>query len=82
MWPCISLPQLLPALSKWGGTTVGLTLLAIGFLGIYESFFEDHHHEHHHGVPGAEEASGQLTVASGGHENRRGWHCCLCGGTL
>ena len=33
---------LVPALSKWGGTTVGLTLLAIGAIGIYESFFEDH----------------------------------------
>ena len=35
--------QLVPALSKWGGTTVGLTLLAIGALGVYESFFEEHH---------------------------------------
>lgn len=33
---------LVPALSKWGGTTVGLTLLAIGAMGIYESFFEEH----------------------------------------
>lgn len=32
--------QVVPALSKWGGTTVGLTLLAIGALGVYESFFE------------------------------------------
>lgn len=39
--------QLVPALSKWGGTTVGLTLLAIGALGVYESFFEgEHHHDH------------------------------------
>eukprot|EP00890_Picochlorum_soloecismus_P003013 jgi/Picsp_1/3712/NSC_06548-R1_at4g35080-like protein len=37
--------QLVPALSKWGGTTVGLTLLAIGALGVYESFFEEHHDE-------------------------------------
>lgn len=36
---------LVPALSKWGGTTVGLTLLAIGAMGIYESFFEEHHEE-------------------------------------
>lgn len=33
---------LVPALSKWGGTTVGLTLLAIGALGVYEAFFEHH----------------------------------------
>ena len=37
--------QLVPALSKWGGTTVGLTLLAIGALGVYESFFETHEEE-------------------------------------
>ena len=36
---------LVPALSKWGGTTVGLTLLAIGVMGIYESFFEQQPHE-------------------------------------
>lgn len=35
--------QLVPALSKWGGTTVGLTLLAIGAMGIYESAFEPPH---------------------------------------
>lgn len=35
--------SLVPALSKWGGTTVGLTLLAIGALGVYESFFENEH---------------------------------------
>lgn len=43
--------QLVPALSKWGGTTVGLTLLAIGALGVYESFFEGEHHHHDHGAP-------------------------------
>lgn len=31
---------LMPALSKWGATMVGLTLLAIGILGIYETYFE------------------------------------------
>ena len=41
----------MPALSKWGGAVVGLTLLAIGATGLYETFFEDHeegegHHEH------------------------------------
>lgn len=38
----------MPALSKWGGTVVGLTLIAIGLMGIYETFFEkggDHHEE-------------------------------------
>jgi hypothetical protein len=40
--------QLVPALSKWGGTTVGLTLLAIGALGVWESFFDHHHHHHDH----------------------------------
>ena len=34
---------LVPALSKWGGTTVGLTLLAIGAIGIYEAYFEEDH---------------------------------------
>eukprot|EP00887_Chlorella_sp_A99_P000477 scaffold17.g477.t1 len=34
---------LVPALTRWGGTAVGLTLLAIGMLGIYESYFEDPH---------------------------------------
>jgi hypothetical protein len=38
---------LVPALSKWGGTTVGLTLLAIGAMGIYESFFEEHNEDDH-----------------------------------
>ena len=35
-------PRQVPALTKWGGTTVGLTLLAIGVLGVYEAFFEGH----------------------------------------
>ncbi|KAG2499419.1 hypothetical protein HYH03_002366 [Edaphochlamys debaryana] len=34
-----------PFLSKWAGTVVPLTLIAIGLMGIYESFFEkDHGH--------------------------------------
>ena len=36
---------LMPALTKWGGTMVGLTLLAIGFMGIYEAYFEKHEEE-------------------------------------
>lgn len=50
--------QLVPALSKWGGTTVGLTLLAIGALGVYESYFEhdhDHHHLHHEATATSED---------------------------
>ena len=38
---------LMPALSKWGGTLVGLTLLAIGFMGIYEAYFDKHDDEEH-----------------------------------
>ena len=37
--------SLVPALTRWGTTAVGLTLVAIGALGIYESFFEQHHVE-------------------------------------
>jgi len=33
---------LMPALTKWGSTMVGLTLLAIGVMGIYEGYFEKH----------------------------------------
>lgn len=55
--PRLPPPQLVPALSKWGGATVGLTLLAIGVLGIYESFFEEHHDDHYHGH-GEETAGG------------------------
>ena len=32
--------HLVPALSRWGGTTVGLTLIAIGLLGLYEVYGE------------------------------------------
>lgn len=42
----------LPALERWAGVVVGLTLLAIGALGIYETYFErhdDHDHGHGHG---------------------------------
>jgi hypothetical protein len=56
---------LVPALSKWGGTTVGLTLLAIGALGVYESFFEAAHEA------GAPEAA--LAGAAAGAGERRGF---------
>lgn len=65
--------QLVPALSKWGGTTVGLTLLAIGALGVYESFFEQHHEAHQPAleVAGASGGGGGGVLAAGGE--RRGF---------
>jgi hypothetical protein len=47
-----------PALSKWGGATVGLTLLAIGAMGLYETFIEEHDHEEDHADPTAEAITG------------------------
>ncbi|CAG9467658.1 unnamed protein product [Pedinophyceae sp. YPF-701] len=41
----------MPALTKYSGTLVGLILVAIGVMGIYESFFEGDHHHHHHDEP-------------------------------
>ncbi|GBF94490.1 hypothetical protein Rsub_07024 [Raphidocelis subcapitata] len=36
----------IPALSRWSGVVVGLTLIAIGLMGLYETYFEsDHGHE-------------------------------------
>lgn len=61
--------QLVPALSKWGGTTVGLTLLAIGVLGVYESFFEgEHDHAHDKELAGEDKKNkgfGLATFATG-----------------
>ncbi|EFJ52979.1 hypothetical protein VOLCADRAFT_55289, partial [Volvox carteri f. nagariensis] len=53
--------DLVPFLSKWAGTVVPLTLIAIGVMGIYESFFEkdDAHAE-------AEVEAVGLALASGG----------------
>jgi hypothetical protein len=31
--------DLVPALSRWSGTVVGMTLMAIGLMGIYETYF-------------------------------------------
>lgn len=58
--------QLVPALSKWGGTTVGLTLLAIGGMGLYESFFEDPGHHHHHDAFPGQPAGGAGAGARSG----------------
>lgn len=33
---------IVPVLSKWSGTIVGFTLIAIGLLGMYESWFAHH----------------------------------------
>ena len=54
----------MPALSKWGGATVGLTLLAIGAMGLYETFFE-HNDEaaHVESDPTAEALTGGLRCA-------------------
>ncbi|PSC69194.1 nickel transporter [Micractinium conductrix] len=49
--------QLVPALTKWGGATVGATLLAIGAMGLYETFFEQHE-EHDERDPAAEAFTG------------------------
>ncbi|KAF6253117.1 hypothetical protein COO60DRAFT_1273879 [Scenedesmus sp. NREL 46B-D3] len=51
-----------PALSKWSGTVVGLTLIAIGLMGIYETYFEGQHEE---------EQQGELQLAVAGAGRRR-----------
>lgn len=53
-----------PFLDKWAGTVVALTLIAIGLMGIYESFFE---REEDHAQHATEEAeSMKLALAGGG----------------
>ncbi|KAI3431755.1 hypothetical protein D9Q98_004797 [Chlorella vulgaris] len=51
--------QLVPALDKWGGATVGLTLLAIGTMGMYETYFEQHAEEE---APAEQEATSDGSV--------------------
>lgn len=56
-----------PFLDKWAGTVVALTLIAIGLMGIYESFFEGGDKEgsgHHHAEE--EQESIKLALAGGG----------------
>ncbi|KAG2448046.1 hypothetical protein HYH02_007073 [Chlamydomonas schloesseri] len=54
-----------PFLDKWAGTVVPLTLIAIGLMGIYESFFEAKEGEGHgHGEE--EAAAVNLALAGGG----------------
>ncbi len=56
--------QLVPALSKWGGATVGATLLAIGAMGLYETFFEQHEDEAHaERDPAAEALTGEAPLS-------------------
>ncbi|KAL4439913.1 hypothetical protein ABPG75_002914 [Micractinium tetrahymenae] len=57
--------QLVPALSKWGGATVGATLLAIGAMGLYETFFEQHDDEAHAERDPAAEALTGMDVQGG-----------------
>lgn len=62
----------MPALSRWGGATVGLTLLAIGAMGLYEIFFDAHDDDAH---PESDPAAEALT---GGWVD--GVCVCLCVG--
>lgn len=59
-----ALPQLVPALSKWGGAVVGLTLVAIGAMGLYETFFEQHEEggQHAEHDPAAEALTGECML--------------------
>jgi len=64
---------LMPFLQQWGGPLVGLTLLAIGFTGLWETLGpgEGHHHHrhHHHDGEAGHEASWPMP---GGQEYSRG----------
>lgn len=53
--------HLVPALSKYAGVMVGLTLIFIGCLGIYENLFEKHDEE---GKEGDAKAKGQEEAAA------------------
>lgn len=85
--PCLLLPpapvpQLVPALDKWGGATVGLTLLAIGTMGMYETYFEQHAEEE---APAEQEATSDGSVGECGEgKGEKIWAACscipLCGG--
>ncbi|GMH45168.1 hypothetical protein BSKO_13125 [Bryopsis sp. KO-2023] len=61
---------LVPILSKWAGTIVGLTLITIGVLGIYESFCEHSDHDEIQ-VSG----SGDATLSA----RRKGWGTYMMG---
>jgi hypothetical protein len=57
-----------PALSKWAGTIVGLTLIAIGLLGLYETYFEsseEHGHEGEMNLAMAGEQQAVLAASAG-----------------
>jgi hypothetical protein len=60
--------EFMPWLTKWAGTFVGLTLIAIGLIGIYEAFFEKHEEGHGH----AEEEEQAMKLALAGQQGRDG----------
>ncbi|KAI8476331.1 MAG: hypothetical protein J3K34DRAFT_464170 [Monoraphidium minutum] len=60
--------DIIPALSRWSGTVVGLTLIAIGLMGLYETFFEpEHAHDDEAAAAAAsvEAAAGPALAAAG-----------------
>ncbi len=52
----------MPFLDRWAGIVVPLTLIAIGLMGIYESFFEPKEEGGHH----AEEEAAAINLALAG----------------
>ena len=58
----------LPALERWSGTVVGLTLLAIGLMGLYETYVEGHdsHEEPQLAVAGAGTSDAAAAAGSSG----------------
>eukprot|EP00878_Enallax_costatus_P007487 GHUV01007842.1.p1 GENE.GHUV01007842.1~~GHUV01007842.1.p1 ORF type:complete len:374 (+),score=60.39 GHUV01007842.1:57-1124(+) len=56
-----------PALSRWSGTVVGMTLIAIGLMGVYETYFEGpqaEEHEEHELKLAVAGADGSITAAA------------------
>lgn len=64
---------LVPVLSKWSGTVVGLTLIAIGVMGIYESVFNKDSEDDHVSISGSAGGDGTLSVA------KKGWGTYIMG---
>lgn len=65
--------DLVPALSRWSGTVVGLTLIAIGAMGIYETYFEGHGEEGEEDGGGmAAGEAGELKLALAGADGSSG----------
>lgn len=57
--------EFMPWLNKWAGTFVGLTLIAIGLIGLYEAFFEKHEEGSPAGHAEEEEQAMKLALAGG-----------------